>query len=189
VIDDAAAKAYAEELLKPVVLPEKKNSCLIGTLYSLEEFDAIRRGHFGDHDTKWFFFFESPWLLIYRGNRKFGRCHFWLRFQVSDRGAVVDESWYDNEYSPWTPEEAGELIGYLLDDRFSLLWVSGEKASIGGAEYWIKRGKVALVSSFGEEEGLLSSSQASELGRRLIAVAESLNAADAAHKNVPPGSR
>lgn len=188
VIDDAAAKAYAEELLKPVVLPEKKNSCLIGTLYSLEEFDAIRRGHFGDHDTKWFFFFESPWLLIYRGNRKFGRCHFWLRFQVSDRGAVVNECWYDNEYSPWTPEEAGELIGYLLDDRFSLLWVSDEKASIGGAEYWIKRGKVALVSSFGEGEGLLSSSQASELGRRLIAMAESLNAADAANENVPPGS-
>jgi O-acetyl-ADP-ribose deacetylase (regulator of RNase III) len=186
VIDDAAAKAYSEELLKPVVLPEWKEICHIETRYSIEEFDVIRQGRFGDHDTKWFFYFEAPWLCVYRGNRKFGRCYFWLRFQVSDKDAVVDEGWYDNEESMWTPEKASELIGYLLDDRFALLWVSCEKASVGGAEYWVKRGKVALVSSFGEGDGLLSSSQTKELGRRLIEAAESLNVTNHSHENVPP---
>ena len=138
----------------------------------------MRQGLFGDHDTKWYFFFEEPWLCIYRGNRQYGRCHFWLRLPDAGDPTRVEEAWADAEVpsleAPWGKEKAEDLIRYLLDDRFGLLRLSGEKESVGGAWFWVKRGKVALDCSPGQSEGLLSADQAAEIGRRLIGLAESL---------------
>lgn len=177
-VDPGAARVYANELIRPPSLPEKRVRLEISAEYSPEEFEAMRQGLHGDHDTKWFLFFEEPWLCIYRGNRRYGRCHFWLRLPGGSRAAIFEEVFMDAEVpspeAPWEKEAAEKLIGYLLDDRFGLLWLSGEKEAVGGARYWIKRGKVALEASPGEEEGLLSAEQVRELGGRLIALADFL---------------
>lgn len=173
-----AARIYADELMRPPSLPEKMVRLDIHAEYSPEEFEAMRQGLHGDHDTKWFFFFEEPWLCVYRGNRRYGRCHFWLRLPYCSRAAVFEDVFMDagvpSPEAPWDKEEAEKLLGYLLDDRFALLWVSCEKETVGSALFWIKRGKVALEASPGEGEGLLSAEQARELGGRLIALADFL---------------
>lgn len=144
--DQAAAAIYAKELCKPIDLPEKLVSInSLDASYSPEEFNLIKRGYLGDQDSKWFFYFESPWLCVYRGNRKYGRCYYWLRFSIKGSKVVIDELLADPE-SPWIGEEGRKLIQYLLEDRFGLLRVSVEISQVGEVEFWEKRGKGACQS-------------------------------------------
>jgi O-acetyl-ADP-ribose deacetylase (regulator of RNase III) len=177
-VDREAARVFADKLMMAPKIPINRHRLEIGTAYLPAEFDAMRRGHIGDQDTKWFFFFEDPWLCVYRGNRRYGRCHFWLRLPNSDSAACINEAWMDSEVpsaeSPWKIGEAEELIKYLLDSRFHLLRVAESLECIGGATLWIKRGNIALDCSLGEGEGLLSPDDAAALGLRLLQLAESI---------------
>ena len=177
-IDPTAAKPFADELLAPPIIPERRYRLDISVLYSRKEIERLRHGFFGDHDTKWFFYHEAPWLCVYRGNRRFGRCHFWLHLPDSSNPSPLEEAWMDAEVpsadKPWEKQKAEELLQYLLDDRFNLMAVAEHKESVGPAEYWVKRGRVALHCSPFEAEGLLTPKDASELGRRLIALSEVL---------------
>jgi O-acetyl-ADP-ribose deacetylase (regulator of RNase III) len=174
----ASAEAFIDELLRPVQLPALRTAIDIGVRYTPDEIEAMRQGHYGDLTTKWFFYFEEPWLCIYRGNRTHGRCHFLLRLPSFDSPAPIEEAWVcaalpDPDY-PWAKEEVEDLIRFLLDDRFGLLEMPSASEHFGGASLCIKRGKIALSSSVADLRALLSVDEARALGTRLLVLAESL---------------
>ncbi len=172
--DTAAARTYTDELLRPVLLAENKIALdLLTKKYSRQEFHTFSKGYIGDQDSKWFVYFEDPWLCIYRGNRKYGRCHFWLCFRECMEGITVTEAWMDSEL-PWTNDEARQGVEDLLDSRFDLLRLADKKFIVGLAEFWVKRDRVALTSQLEKSRQLLSAEQAIELGQQLILIGESL---------------
>lgn len=172
--DSSASGAFAGELLRPASLPESKVALDVLTRkYSRQEFERISLGQLGDQDAKWFFYFEEPWLCIYRGNRKYGRCHFWLCFNECMEGFKVTEAWMDSDL-PWTNDESREIVEYQLDWRFDLLRLADRKSIVGSTEFWVKRNRVALTSQLEHSGQLLTAEQAIELGRQLILTGESL---------------
>ena len=177
-IDSTTAKPFVDELLAPPRIPERRNRLELPILYSPREIETLRQGFFGDQTTKWFFYHEAPWLCVYRGNRRFGRCHFWLRLPDSSNPAPIAEAWMDAEVpsaeKPWEKHKAEELLQYLLDDRFNLMAVAEHKESVGPAEYWVKRGMVALHCLPFEGQSLLTPEDARELGRQLVALSDTL---------------
>lgn len=166
-----AADQYSKRLLAPVSYPTLKIPLEIPTVYSIAEFDRIQNGFLGDHDTKWFMFYVEPWFLIYRGNRRFGRCHFGLRFDQTAEGIVVEEAWAEGLDTPWQLDEMSAHVQELIDDRFGLLQVGEDKKKFGEVDTWVKRDKVALSAS---GTSLLSPSDAIALAERLINLANAI---------------
>jgi O-acetyl-ADP-ribose deacetylase len=172
--DGDAARSYASALLKPPTIPNNKiELSVLTTKYSRKEFDVFSRGCIGDQDSKWYVYFADPWLYIYRGNLKYGRGCFWLRFVADDQHAVVAEAWMDPEL-PWNSNESCCLVEDILNSRFGLLEISEEKEQVGGAGCWITRDKIALSSRPVSYDELLSPASAIELGRNLISLGELL---------------
>lgn len=173
----AAADVFAGELLRPPNLPKEIARLDLPMLYSKAEVEALRRGFFGDQDTKWFFYHEEPWLLVYRGNREFGSCQFWLRLPDGTSPAPIAEAFMKGgSESPWgSTVEVRKLLEYLLDDRFGLFRVAASAAvseTVGSASFRIWRDKVALESSASSEDEMLSADQARALGVRLVELAD-----------------
>ncbi|MBU0595048.1 MAG: ADP-ribosylglycohydrolase family protein [Gammaproteobacteria bacterium] len=123
VCDEKTAAIYARHLLETISLPENAFRFFFDARFSPEQSQRIRKGFIGDQDYKWFFYFEDPWLYVFRGCRTLGRCVWFLKLQSADAGYKVSEAWVDDEFFQWFPSWRGntrpdnflhELIsGYL----------------------------------------------------------------------------
>jgi len=172
--EEGAGRCYASALLKSPTIPNKKIALsVLTTKYSRKEFDVFSRGYIGDQDSKWFVYFADPWLCLYRGNLKYGRGCFWLRFVTDDHNAIVTEAWMDPEL-PWNSNESCYLVEDILNSIFGLLKISEEKERVGGVECWITRDKIALCCRPLSYDELLSPASAIELGRNLVSLGELL---------------
>ncbi len=169
--DPESADFFTKELMRPPSFPEKTVRLEIPSVYSPNEFNAMRKSVLGNHDTKWFFYYEEPWLCIYRGIRRSGGCHFWLRLPDGSRSAALEDCLMGMDL-PWGKGEAERLVGNLLDNYYELLLIDKEIETVGNVQFWIKRGNLALESS--AVDGLLSASQVRDLGQRLLSLADSL---------------
>lgn len=174
----SAADIFARELLQPPRFPNKGVRLTIPVIYSPTEIQRLRQGHFGDHDTKWFFYHEEPWLCVYRGNREHGGWHFWLKLPERSGHSPLVEAFMNEEMEQfWGPKtEAEALVEYLLADRFELLRVTDEDDDcqrVGNVRVAIRHGKIALDSS-PDSVGLLPSELARELGDKLLRLADVL---------------
>ena len=78
--------------------------------FSFEEGARLRRGGFGDMDSKWSYLYEDGWLSIYRG---VGECWARLKLRECPDGVTVGETWA----SPTAFENSGckSIGGYLID--------------------------------------------------------------------------
>lgn len=133
--DGQSVSSFSEALTAPHHVSERRVRITMRNEYSAAYLGALRRGDFGDQDSKWFFYHEEPWLLIYRGNRQFGSgLSFSLRLpdQRADSGRI-GESWAEEwilDALGWGhksgQEVAGEFVSKLLDDRFSLWPAAGK---------------------------------------------------------------
>ncbi|MBP6421356.1 MAG: macro domain-containing protein [Propionivibrio sp.] len=175
----SAADIFARELLQPPCFSEEVMRFAIPVTYSPTEIQKLRQGYFGDHDTKWFFYHEEPWLCVYRGNREYGSCHFWLRLPDGSCHSPLLEALMDKKVEQyWGPtKKVEELVEYLLADRFELLRVADEDDDfqrVGNVRVAIRHGKLALDSS-PDSVGLLPSELARELGDKLLRLADVLD--------------
>lgn len=81
-----------------------------------------------------------------------------------------------NAELPWKGKVGAELIQDLLDDRFNLWSMVDESGELANVGFRIKRGKVGVDWSFGDEHGLLTVAQIRELGETLLSLADLLAA-------------
>lgn len=167
---DEDAAVFANELLRPPRIPDDAIPITMSSEFTPREFEAMRRGFLGDHDTKWFLYFEEPWLRVHRGVFAEDSCYFWLKIPESTVPRPFLEVLMRRD-APWSGREAPRDLEYLLDDRFGLLFLSEDSTAIGNARIWMKRGKVALNSPLTDHEDLLSASQARALGEILLEIA------------------
>ena len=169
--DGPSASAFSEALSAEPPISESRIRIDLPNEYSVADFQVMRRGDFGDQDTKWFFYHEEPWLLIYRGNRRYGSgLSFALRLPDDGAGSGrVAEAWAEAwvlEALEMGKEEAEGFVSGLLEERFGLLHLVDETESVGGVTFWTKCGKVVFAGSHCEQ--LLTPAEAERLGLRLI---------------------
>ena len=170
--DEAIAKIYARYLMEVIPLPDKAVQVAFDAQFSTEQFQRIRKGYIsGNQDCKWFMYFDDPWFYIFYGNREFGHCWWFLKFEQADDGYSVAEAWTDGETQH---KEHGEHLYWLLDDYL-----------LGGAEYQtlmdgdgisasfriLRSGRIDLEISSSRS---VSASGTRELGVRLVALADAL---------------
>lgn len=94
--DQETAAIYARLLLENLTPSSKAVKVEFEASFTPAQFLHIRKGFTGDMDEKWFFYFDDPWLYIFRGSRGFVHCAWYLRFQkIEDKYAVV-ESWVED---------------------------------------------------------------------------------------------
>jgi O-acetyl-ADP-ribose deacetylase (regulator of RNase III) len=173
--DEQSASAFAEALAARPPVSEGRVRIELPNEYSAADFQAMRRGDFGDQDTKWFFYHEEPWLLIYRGNRRYGSGFSFslcLPDESAGSGRVAEawaEAWILDQFG-WGreggKERPGVFVSELLDDRFGLRRPAPWKETVSGLRFWVERGKVVFGRCEGETE--LSPGEAERLGLRLI---------------------
>lgn len=186
------AKVFASELLRPPSFPKEVVRLEIPVEYAPSEILKLRQGYFGDQDTKWFFYHEEPWLCIYRGNREYGSCHFWLRLPDGSRHSPLLDAFMDKEMEQyWGPKAKAEiLVEYLLADRFELLKVVDEDFNyqgVGNVRISIRHGKVALDSS-PDTVSFLTPEESRELGEKLVQLASHLDRERAGKIDLTSGS-
>lgn len=179
--DQQSVSSFSEALKALPPASESRIRIELPNEYSAEDFRALRRGDFGDHDTKWFFYHEEPWLLIYRGNRQFGAgLSFSLRMpdESAGSGRVVEawaEAWILDALK-MNKERAEACVSELLDDRFGLLYLVEYKETVSGMTFWVKYGKVVFDRGYCEK--MLSPEEAERLGHRLIELSHGLGRTD-----------
>lgn len=171
--DEQSASAFSEALAAQPPVSEGRVRIELPNEYSAADFQAMRRGGFGDQDTKWFFYHEEPWLLIYRGNRRFGPgLSFSLRLPEASVGSGrVAEAWAEQwilDSFEMSREQAEGFVSELLDGWFGLLHIVDEKKTISGVTFWVKYGKVVI------DQSMLSPEDAERLGLRLIEMSRGL---------------
>ncbi len=175
--DEPSASAFSEALMAEPPVSESRVRIDLPNEYSAADLNALRRGLFGDQDTKWFFYHEAPWLFVHRGNRRFGSglsFSLLLPEQDADSGRVV-EAWAEAwvlEALGMGKEEAEGFVSGLLDDRFGLLRLVGERESVSGVTFWAKYGKIVFESSCCER--LLTPEEGERLGLRLVELSRAL---------------
>lgn len=175
--DEQSASAFSEALAALPSVSEGRVRIEFPNEYSAADFQAMRRGDFGDQDTKWFFYHEEPWLLIYRGNRRYGSgLAFSLRLPDEGAGSgMVAEAWAEQwilDALDIGNEQAEEFVSELLADRFGLLHLVDEKETVSGVTFWVKYGKIVIDR--GHCETMLSPEDAERLGLRLVEMSRGL---------------
>lgn len=179
--DEQSASVFSEALAAHPPVSEGRVRIELPHEYSAADFQAMRRGDFGDQDTKWFFYHEEPWLLIYRGNRRYGSgLSFSVRLpdERTGSGRVVEawvEAWILDQFG-WGLESGierpGVFVSDLLDDRFGLRRPTPRKETVSGLRFWVERGKVVFGRCEGDTE--LSHGEAERLGLRLVEMSREL---------------
>lgn len=155
-----------------IPLPEKAVRLDFDAQFSHEQFQRIREGFIGDHDNKWFFYFEEPWLYIFRADRHCGQCWWFLKFEPISDGYKVAEAWADSESLQWLNQDFSEFL-YLLIDEY--LPSSGEHRSllndISASYCVLRKGRVKLAI-----DATISVADMRRLGLKLIEQANQLDA-------------
>lgn len=179
--NESSALAFSEAMQ---ALPKIPESCVridLPNKYSAADFQALRRGYLGSPETKWFFYYEEPWLLITRGTRRRGGgAKFYLRLPEEEVGSgQIIEAWAESSVLEMydLKDCVVEFVTELLEDRFSLLRIVETTETISGVTFWVKYGKVVLSrdSVYGYEK-TLSPEDAERLGQRLIDLSRDLMA-------------
>lgn len=85
--------------------------------YTSDEFQRIQRGSIPRQmEDKWFIYYEEPWLHLHRSWTGF--YIFALRFQSSDAGASVVESWVNRDaaqHDGWNLADDRAVARFLVD--------------------------------------------------------------------------
>lgn len=175
--DQQSVSAFSEALAAQHRLSENRVRIELPNEYSAADFRAMRRGDFGDQDTKWFFYHEEPWLLVYRGSRQFGAgLSFSLRLPDERAGpAKVVDAWAEAwilDALEMSKETAEVFVSELLNDRFGLLYLVEDKETVSGVTFWVKYGKVVFDRGYCEK--MLLPEEAERLGLRLIEMSSGL---------------
>jgi hypothetical protein len=104
---------------KTLPLPSKRKPLELSLLFSDDEGEQIRRGHFPeDMDDKWFIFFEDGWLYFHRSWT--GHCIYGIRLDGSPCGICLVEAWVndDNEqYNSPGLETDWQMVQQLISTR------------------------------------------------------------------------
>jgi hypothetical protein len=102
---------------KTLPLPEARAELGFSQSYSTEEFERIKRGLIPQEmEDKWFIFFEEPCLYFHRGWT--GMCIYVIRFEVSETGASVVESWVNRDpeqYGKTDTEYDRAIVKFLIE--------------------------------------------------------------------------
>lgn len=178
-LNEISALAFSEALQARPKIPQNCIRIDLLNEYSAIDFQAMRHGYFGSQDTKWFFYYEEPWLLITRGIRRRGSGPaFYLRLpdEGISSGRII-EAWAE----PWVLEtydlkdRVADFVTDLLEDRFCLLRLVDTTETISGVTFWVKYGKVVISRDnvYGYEK-TLSPEDAERLGRRLVDLSRKL---------------
>lgn len=169
--DETIAKIYARYLMEVIPLPDKAVRVAFDAQFSLEKFQRIRKGFVGDHDNKWFFYFEEPWLYIFRAGRHCGQCWWFLKFEPIIDEYKVAEAWADSEALQWLKQDFSEFLYWLIDEY---LPCGGEYQSLMDnvfASYCVlRKGRVKLAIN-----ATISDADMRQLGLKLIEQANQLH--------------
>lgn len=167
-----SADVFSKELMKQPSLPEGWERFNLLNKYSKMDFEAMRCGVFGDWDSKWFAYYEEPWLLIYRGNRRYGECFYAFRLpqvnQQSDSLLEMEEAWCSASFSEIRVTHAQDV----LDLIFGLVSLVDDKDVhyLSGAKLWKKYQKIVIAL----ENEMISALEARRLASELLAMADEL---------------
>ena len=98
-------------------LPAARASLLLDRVYSIAEFADLKAGlRPRDMGTKWFIFYEEPWLYLHRAWT--GHCIFQVRFETTPAGVRVVEALVNRdpkEYAGVDDIQDASLLGILMD--------------------------------------------------------------------------
>jgi len=102
---------------KALPLPAARAPLGLEEAYTAEEFELIKGGLIPEAmEDKWFAFYEDPWLYLHRSWT--GACIYGLRFQPSDTGAAVVESWVSrdsDQYKSTQVDYDRAMCKFLID--------------------------------------------------------------------------
>lgn len=179
--DQQSADSFLEALMAPHQVSKSRVQIDLRNDYSVVDFQTLRRGDFGDQDSKWFFYYEEPWLLVYRGNRQqSSRLSFSLRLRDESAGSGrIEDAWAETwnlDALAINKEIAGKFVSKLLDERFGLLHLVENKETVSGVTFWVKYGNVVLDCSYCQK--VLLPEEAEQLGRRLVEMSRRLGRKD-----------
>jgi ADP-ribosyl-[dinitrogen reductase] hydrolase len=178
--DQETAAIYARLLLENLTPSSKAVKVEFEASFTPAQFLHIRKGFTGDMDEKWFFYFDDPWLYIFRGSRGFVHCAWYLRFQkIEDKYAVV-ESWvedgihgrgFEGDDTKWL---YSLIYDYYLDentytDKYEYTHFKGSQSSSYSV---LPSGRIKLDI----DSAPLSVDELSKLGFQLIEIADQLKA-------------
>lgn len=178
------AKIYSEALLENIPIPINAVKVDFEAFLSESQFQTIRRGFFGDQDSKWFFYYDEPWLYIFRGVRRKGEytgfCYWYINFQPEVLGYKVAEAWIDESLHSSPNEDKDRLSSLIFDyllheDLFISL---GESKS--NSYRLLPSGKI-IISICSEPVYL---DEVKALGLQLIDLADTLSK-KLTHENIP----
>lgn len=146
--DETTADIYARYLMEVIPRPDKAVRVALDAQFSQKQFQRIQKGFIGDQDYKWFMYFESPWLYIFRGGRWAGNCWWFLRFEPFDEGYKVAEAWADNE---WEAGKNSQFLYWLIDDYLPIEGGNGRqyKSILGELGFYctLRKNRVKLEMS------------------------------------------
>ena len=98
-------------------LPETRADLRLAKTYTLEEFERMRRGLIPrEMEDKWFVYCDERWMFFHRSWT--GTGIYGVRFQLSDSGASVVESWVSrdsDQYKETRTDYDRALLTFLID--------------------------------------------------------------------------
>jgi len=104
---------------KTTPLPAARASLLLDRVYSADEFAGLKAGlRPRNMGTKWFIFFEEPWLYLHRAWT--GHCIFQVRFETAPVGVRVVEALVNRdpkEYDGADDAQDASLLAILMDGQ------------------------------------------------------------------------
>ena len=102
---------------KTLPLPEVRAALGLDECYTAEEFARIQHGLIPQEmEDKWFVFYEDDWLYLHRSWT--GACIYGLRFEPTDAGVSVVESWASrdtNHYKQTRIDYDRTMLKFLID--------------------------------------------------------------------------
>lgn len=173
--DKVIAKIYASYLMEVVPLPDNAVRVDFDAQFSQEQFQRIRKGFIGDQDYKWFFYFDDPWLYIFRAARWVGQCWWFLKFEPTENGYKVAEAWADSESMSWLKKDFSDMLhfliySYLPDSHGNINEYTPLMGDISNSYCVLSNSHVKLSIN----NAPISNAEVKALGARLMALADKL---------------
>lgn len=141
-----------------------------GTI-SLEEFEQVKDGRFGDPSSKWDLDYQAPWLCLWRGIPGYGTCVFVIKVTVEDNRIRFTETYGDSEFIQCLGGDIVCLVKQLIDDHCCL--PPPQDLQIRKGACWKNGFRVAIYTNYGGVE-LLSPAEARDFSKRLTELADDI---------------
>lgn len=118
VVGEITAAVYARYLLEELPISDRATKVEFDVYFSQAQFLRIRKGFIGDQDAKWVFYFDDPWLYVFRGGRWVDDCYIYIKLCPAGMAWHVSEAWIDKLFHGGDDREAIHFLYYIIYDYF-----------------------------------------------------------------------